>query len=161
MDRNDKSKLMMKTRSFSEAVAKLCTDYSDFLSDLESSEQDKIDNIPDGLTNSSLTDKLEQGIESIQQANETVEQISDLIAEIPDTLNITMRRAAKQHCICTQSCDINLPVKNREKKTERLQIVITASLNKALRYVSEVRQISMNEIINTLLAANLHDIVNC
>lgn len=150
----------MKTRSFSENVLNLCSDYSDFLSVFQSAEQDKLDNIPEGFVNSSLQDKLSDGIDSIQQVIDNISDITDLISDIPDILNIKMRRAAKLHSLLPEASDAAIPSQNHERKTERIQIVVTPSLNTALRNASVLRNVSMNEIVNSVLASALSKLPN-
>lgn len=89
MNRNERTRLVVRTSSFMEQAGSYCS----FLKTMLLRETEKLDNLPDGLEGTDLAEGLEDCIDRLQQA---VDAMDEVIVELPSTLDIDSEQFSKQ-----------------------------------------------------------------
>lgn len=156
MNRDGRSKIMMCTRQFMLDVSERCNSYISNLEEVEQEESTKLENLPDSLLNSTISNQLNETIESLSSAKEAVEEIIAFLEQLPDILNIKIRKPRqKTEYRAIQCSHPNVLNNSIEKRSERLQFVTTPTLASALKRQSSAQRISTNELVNRILMQNL------
>lgn len=152
MNRNDRSKLMIRTRQFMFTVSEQCSSYLDFIEEISQAETDKLENIPESLMDSKNVNSISESIEALDSTKELVNEITNILDQIPETLEIEIKKSRKK----TELREIQYeePCKlpeGKEKRTERIQLVVTPSLGTMLKSRSVALKMSTNELFNRIL----------
>ena len=138
---------------FLTTLQNLCLEYSMFLEDVISREESKLLNLPESFMDGGIYNCINDTCESISNASEIIDEILADAAELPDVLGLQMRKARTKG-FESKSVSVKANrLSNNEKRTERLQLVLTPSMMSMLKLKSSEQGISMNEMINILLLA--------
>lgn len=159
MNRDERSKIMMQARQFLLSVADQCNSFRVILDTAEQAETSKLENMPESLIDCENSSRISESIEALGSAKELLDEISSFSEQIPDVLGIRIRKPRKK------TIYENLPIletcrlcRTAEKRTERLQLVVTPTLATALKRQSGQMKISTNELINRILLKNLETV---
>ena len=156
MNRDSRNLVMRKTRDFLSAFDELYNDYISFIEDLKQDEEQKLGNLPQPLSESIKGEQISDALARLDDALNALDELKSQADSLPDTLDVEMKRSRKKTdnklpAICKNAALSN-PGENR---TKRLQLLITPTLDSAIRSQSSNLNLSANDLINRILIQNL------
>ena len=114
---------------------------SSMLSSATDQEQEKLDNLPEGLAEGVIAEGISETTEQFLEAIELMDDASASIDELVDTLGLDEAKAT--------ATAFSAPM--GEKKDTRLQLLTTRSMKEKLNSLSAELSCSVNSIINSAL----------
>lgn len=84
MNGKDRKHLRESVDNFRRAFMHAESEFTDVIEDLKSSEEEKFDNLPDGLQDSHLADRIQEAIDQLEEISDQLEIIDDACEEVFD-----------------------------------------------------------------------------
>lgn len=150
MNDKDRYKVMMRTRDMLETISA----YKAFLEKLKATEENKSENVPEALLDAT---GIEDNINSIDDAIAMVEEANNNLEEIPSILDLKIRKKRERRIDTTFPFLSNDFIDSKEKRSVRLQLLTTPSLEKKFKHFCKLNNVSLNEAINVLMTKAINE----
>jgi len=155
MNRTDRNKLEKNTQLFIHTLTNHCSSFKTFLSGMEQDEEEKLYRLPESLVETETGEQISNSQERLNTAQDSVEAIEEILSEIVDILGVEKTPTVKTRpCKTASYLDVGSRSGNTEKRTERLQFVVTPTIASELKKKSKELGISTNELLCRILLQN-------
>lgn len=84
MNRNDRKHLRESVDSFRRTFMHAESEFTNVIEDFKADEEEKLDNLPDGLQESQLADRIQESIDQLEDISEQLETIEDACEDLFD-----------------------------------------------------------------------------
>lgn len=146
MNKSDRTRLAMALRRLGANIGKEANAFRHVVESLLTAEDDKLDNLPESLKDSSMALSIAESRDSLGDLLGKVDGLAALVDEIASEWDIDLDRGKA----LTNAPEAYEPaVRVDEKKTERIFMLVTPSTRKALDEHAKATGLSMNQVLNT------------
>lgn len=95
MNSKDRRKLAAETRKYCSIIKTAVNEYSEIISSLRDSEEEKMDNLPDNLQDGSLAKNIEEAITMLDEMDESITAIEEECSTVVDLVGIKLVEARR------------------------------------------------------------------
>jgi len=155
MNRDNRNQIMIQIRQFLTLVNEESNLLSESLGAAAQVENEKLENLPPSLAGGEKGEQIEEAISQLQEAQDVLEEIQTLADLLPDIMDLQVKTAKKSENIGHDITGSGILPGPNEKRTERLLLVVTPTVAKAIRETASSLNQSVNEVVNKILIHSL------
>lgn len=152
MNRNDRRTLRRAAERYLSRTQSAVDDFRCVVENLKTSEEEKLDNLPESLQEGPQAENIESSIEMMEDVLENIGTVEEACDEMADTLEV--KRDPIEHPYRSSESITNDP------RDQRFQILLTKHLLDELKRTSAETGLSCNEIIFRAISKELSSHTN-
>ncbi len=146
MNKSDRTRLAMALRRLEANIGKEANAFRHVVEALLAAEDDKLDNLPESLKDSSMALSIAENRDSLGDLLGKVDELASFVEEVASEWDIDLDRG-KALADAPEACEP--AARMDERKTERIFMLVTPSTRRALDGHAKATGLSMNRILNT------------